>query len=99
MSSPAATGPPVGKAAAPLRSGVVPPLAEGFTTRPESAAGLAEALMPGSTVALTSARRPQATSPDWQGSCGKTQLAVWLTESLWQAKQLDLLVWITASSR
>lgn len=113
MSSPAAAGSRVGQAAAPpragtahqldpqgrIRSGVVPPLADGFTTRPESAAGLAEALLPGASVAITPSRPDPGTAPDWYGSCGKTQLAVWLAESLWQAQEIDLLLWVTAASR
>lgn len=86
-------------ASAALRSGVIPPLATGFATRPESAAGLIEALQPGTVVAITPSQSGPVTAPDWRGSCGKTQLAVWLAQSLWQAQELDLLVWITATSR
>jgi tetratricopeptide (TPR) repeat protein len=39
------------------------------------------------------------TARDWLRSTGKTQLAVALAESLWHARELDLLVWIDASSR
>jgi tetratricopeptide (TPR) repeat protein len=83
----------------PVRSGLVPPLADGFISRPESASGLARAVVPGATVALTPARTGSGTAPDWFGSCGKTQLAAFLAESLWKARELDLLVWITATSR
>jgi tetratricopeptide (TPR) repeat protein len=38
-------------------------------------------------------------SHDWLRSCGKTQLAVYLAESLWQSRAIDLLVWVQASSR
>ena len=82
-----------------MRSGLVPPLAEGFISRPESAPGLGQAAAPGATVALTPARSASGPAPDWFGSCGKTQLAVYLAESLWKARELDLLVWITATSR
>jgi len=74
-------------------------LAEGFISRPESAPGLGQAAAPGATVALTPARSASGPAPDWFGSCGKTQLAVYLAESLWKARELDLLVWITATSR
>jgi tetratricopeptide (TPR) repeat protein len=37
--------------------------------------------------------------PDWQRSSGKTQLAAAFAETLWQSHELDLLVWIQASSR
>src|SRR5215469_1234944 len=83
----------------PVRSGLVPPLAEGFISRPESAPGLAQAVAPGAIVALTPARTASGTAPDWFGSCGKTQLAAFLAESLWKASELDLLVRITATSR
>jgi len=36
---------------------------------------------------------------DWPRSSGKTQLAVAFAESLWQSRELDLLVWIQATSR
>ncbi len=87
----------------PVRSGSVPPLITGFVARPESAPGLAQVLTPGRAVALTPARaaRPPVPpgSPDWPGCCGKTQLAVYYAESAWQARELDLLVWVTAVSR
>ncbi len=71
--------------------------------RPESAPGLAQVLTPGSAVALTPARASRTPvppgAPDWPGCCGKTQLAVYFAESLWQARELELLVWVTAVSR
>jgi tetratricopeptide (TPR) repeat protein len=97
----------------PVRSGSVPALADGFSARPETASGLAPALVPGATVALVSGREAVASglsdqarresSPHssftWLGSCGKTQLAVYSAESLWRSGRVDLLVWVTASSR
>ncbi len=77
----------------------MPPLAEGFISRPESAPGLAQAVAPGAVVALAPARSASGPAPDWFGSCGKTQLAAYLAESLWKARELELLVWITATSR
>lgn len=38
-------------------------------------------------------------SGGWLESCGKTQLAVSVAESMWQSGRLDLLVWADASSR
>ena len=86
------------KAATAVRSGEVPPLADCFSTRPETVPGLADALVPGRPVILTGpeARRHQY---DWPGGTGKTQLAVYLAESLWRARQVELLVWVTATSR
>ena len=87
----------------PVRSGAVPPLADGFVARAESASSLGAVLTPGATVALVPARKAgvivPAGSPDWAATCGKTQLAVHHAESLWQASELDLLVWVTATSR
>ncbi len=90
---------PAGLPARRFRVGEVPPLAEGFTDRPDTARGIVEALVPGSTVALvpgsTFAEGPQ----NWLGACGKTQLAVLLAESLWRSGAIDILVWISATSR
>jgi tetratricopeptide (TPR) repeat protein len=35
----------------------------------------------------------------WQGSYGRTQLAVALAQSLWESGQVNLVVWITATDR
>jgi tetratricopeptide (TPR) repeat protein len=87
----------------PIRSGLVPPLADGFVARPESAPGLSEVLAPGAAVALTPSLSARAAvpagSPDWRASVGKTQLAVHLAESLWHSRDIDLLVWVNAASR
>src|SRR5262249_46242525 len=81
-----------------IRSGEVPPLAECFSTRPETVPGLADALVPGRRIIRPGpeARRHQY---DWPGGTGKPQLAVYLAESLWRARQVELLVWVTATSR
>ena len=83
----------------PVRSGAVPPLADGFSSRLETAPGLWEALVPGATAALVPDRVAAAGTPDWVGSCGKTQLAVSFVESLWRSRGVDLLVWVAATSR
>jgi tetratricopeptide (TPR) repeat protein len=99
----------------PVRSGMVPSLADGFTARPETAPGLAGALVPGAAVALVPAREARqareaeqadgaeqarkAGSADWLGSCGKTQLAVYAAESMWRSGDVDLMAWLDASSR
>jgi tetratricopeptide (TPR) repeat protein len=96
-------GTPGGAVRWPVRSGAVPPLAGGFVARPESAPDLAELLIPGAEVAVVPARGTKVPAapgpPDWAASCGKTQLAVYHAESLWQSRDLDLLVWVTATSR
>ena len=99
-----------GRASWPVRSGNVPALAAGYSTRPETDPGLAAALPAGAALALVpdrlipgrAASGPGAGAgpgPDWLRSSGKTQLAVAFAESLWLAGSLDLLVWIQAGSR
>jgi tetratricopeptide (TPR) repeat protein len=91
--------PPDDQAHWPVRSGVVPPLADGFSTRPESAPRLGAALVPGTAVVLVPGRGGGAGTRDWLGSCGKTQLAAFFAESLWRSREVDLLVWVPATSR
>jgi tetratricopeptide (TPR) repeat protein len=98
-SSGAPTGPGSGAASGPVRLGLMPPLADGFTGRPESGPGLSTALPPGATAALVPAQATAEGARDWLASCGKTQLAVQFAESLWQARELDLLLWVAATSR
>ena len=83
----------------PVRSGAVPSLADGFRGRPETAPALGATLVPGTAVVLVSGRVAAEGSRDWLGSCGKTQLAVSFAESLWQSRDVDLLVWVAATSR
>jgi tetratricopeptide (TPR) repeat protein len=73
----------------------MPPLAPGFIVRQETAPGLGAALAPGSVTALAPAGEPHG----WHGVCGKTQLAVQLAESLWRSREVELLAWVTATSR
>ena len=82
----------------PVRAGVAPPLADGFSGRPETAPDLRAALVPGSIVALVPNQKLAGTR-SWLGSCGKTQLAVAAAESAWQAGAVEFLAWITATSR
>jgi tetratricopeptide (TPR) repeat protein len=96
---------PVRSPSWPIRSGTVPAIADGYTDRIETAPDLTAVLRPGTTVALVSHRAADpeqtasSTARDWPRSTGKTQLAVAVAESLWHARELDLLVWIDASSR
>ena len=87
-----------GSVAWPVRSGLVPPLAEGFTTRPDTVPGLEAALVRGAAVALVPGE-DSGSAPDWPGSSGKTQLAAHLADSLWQSREADLQGWVAASSR
>ncbi len=99
----AGTGP--GRPSWPVRSGTVPALAVGSIDRRETAPNLAAALPAGAAVALVPGRAAGAgpvADPgvrDWLRASGKTQLAAAFAESLWRSRELDLLVWIQASSR
>jgi tetratricopeptide (TPR) repeat protein len=82
----------------PVRTGAVPPLAEKFSTRPESAPDLAAAFRRSQAVTLTSGQQAGAAAASLASACGKTQLAVSYAEAQWQSRAIDLLVWIDASS-
>jgi tetratricopeptide (TPR) repeat protein len=82
----------------PVQSGVVPPLAQGYTWRPETGQGPWDGLHPGHTIVL----RPDAgadASASLRGGTGKTQLAAAFALQLWESSELDLLVWVDAGSR
>src|SRR5260370_5990838 len=82
-----------------FRIGEVPPLAEGFTDRPDTGGGLADVLVPGSAVALVPDPAVAETLPNWPGACGKTQMAVMIAESLWRSRVIDGLIWISVTNR
>jgi tetratricopeptide (TPR) repeat protein len=88
--------------------GAAPALSDGFRPRLETGpslaaklpAGTAVALIPERTAAAAAAGAVAAPDPeDWLRSSGKTQLAVALAESYWQSGDVDLMVWIDATSR
>ena len=79
-------------------SGAIPPLAESFHQRPETGLDLRAGLYPGDTVVLTHGEDTAAT-PAAQGGTGKTQIAVAFSHALWGARAVDVLVWVTATSR
>jgi tetratricopeptide (TPR) repeat protein len=83
----------------PVRSGAIPPLADGFSFRPETAPAVERTLASGAAVVLTCSAPSAEGLRDGRGSCGKTQLAVLAAQSLWQAGQVELLVWVDATSR
>lgn len=95
----AAGGSRAGPMAWPVQSGLVPPLANGFSLRPETAPDLDRALASGVPVVLTYSSQHGDGPRGPQRACGKTQLAVLAAHSLWQARQLDLLVWVNAANR
>jgi tetratricopeptide (TPR) repeat protein len=82
-----------------FRIGQVPPLVEGFTDRPDSAGTIADALVPGSAVALVPPSASAEGLPNWLGASGKTQMAVMIAESLWQLGAVDALIWISVTNR
>ena len=82
-----------------FRVGDMPPLAEGFSDRPDTARGILDALIPGSTIALVPGSEFAEGKQNWLGASGKTQIAVMLAETLWRSGAVDMVVWIPASSR
>ncbi len=77
----------------------MPPLAEGFSDRPDTARGILDALVPGSTIALVPGSEFAEGKQNWLGASGKTQIAVMLAEALWRSGAVDVVVWISAASR
>src|SRR5215469_10969137 len=82
----------------PISSGVVPPLADGYSSRPETGQGPWEALHPGLTVILGPGAE-SGTPANRCGGTGKTQIAAAFALKLWAEHELDLLVWLDAVSR
>jgi tetratricopeptide (TPR) repeat protein len=82
-----------------FRVGDVPPFAEGFSDRPDTARGILDALVPGSTIALVPGSEFAEGKQNWLGASGKTQIAVMLAETLWRSGAVDIVVWISATSR
>src|SRR5215831_331338 len=82
----------------PVLSGLMPPLADSYTPRTESGLALADSLRPGETVVLVTAD-DAARALGAMGGTGKTQLAAAIARMLWDQQAVDLLVWVTASSR
>ena len=87
------------QAAQRFRVGEVPPLAEGYTDRPDTARGIVDALVPGATLALVPGSAFAEGPSNWLGACGKTQIAVIIAESLWRSGAIDALIWISATDR
>ena len=90
----AETPPPTGI----LVSGIIPPLADPFFPRPETSPGLQASLPAGQTAVLTHGGESE-TAPAAQGGTGKTQLAAEFAWALHAARAVEVLVWVTASSR
>src|SRR5215469_5676469 len=88
-------------AVGPVQTGTMPPLADRYTIRHETGPDLAVALDRSAVVALTprTRRSESLAGNDLLHCTGKTQLAVQHAQAMWQARAVDLLVWIDASSR
>jgi tetratricopeptide (TPR) repeat protein len=82
-----------------FRVGDIPALVEGFSDRPDTARGILDALIPGSTIALVPGSEFAEGKQNWLGASGKTQIAVMLAETLWRSGAVDVVVWISATSR
>ena len=67
-------------------SGIIPPLSDSYHPRPETGPDLA--LRPGETVVLTA-----------QGGTGKTELAAEFAHARLGARDVEVLVWVTATGR
>ncbi len=87
------------QAAQRFRVGEIPPLAEGYTDRPDTGRGIMDALVPGATLALVPGSAFAEGPSNWLGACGKTQIAVIIAESLWRSGTIDALIWISATDR
>jgi hypothetical protein len=82
----------------PLLSGLIPQLADSHVPRQETGLGLAASLAPGDTAVLIPADAASRTLGGLGGT-GKTQLALAVAHALWDRHALDLVVWLTPSSR
>jgi Tetratricopeptide repeat len=82
----------------PVLSGLMPPLADSYIPRTESGLALADGLNPGETVVLVTADEA-ARALDAMGGTGKTQLAAAIAGALWERRAVELIVWVTATSR
>jgi tetratricopeptide (TPR) repeat protein len=81
------------------RVGVIPPIAPGFAARTDMADSIAGMLDVGTSIVLVPASSFAEGRRNWLGATGKTQLAAYVAESLWQSAAVDVLVWISATDR
>jgi tetratricopeptide (TPR) repeat protein len=89
--------------AQPDWAAAAPTLVAGYVPRPETGQALDAALLPGSTTVLVPDRsgpdHPSPSGRNWRDASGKTQLAVAAARSLWQGATVELVIWLTATSR
>ena len=55
--------------------------------------------MPGADIALVPGPETGKGEDNWLSASGKTQMAIRLTEVLWRLGTVDIVVWISATSR
>src|SRR5262249_10967666 len=91
-------GTAAGSGSGVLLSGTVPPLADAYFPREQTGPDLAASVRPGEPVVLIHGEETEL-SPASQGGTGKTQLAVEFTHAMWNARAVEVLVWVTAASR
>ncbi|HEX8006282.1 MAG TPA: tetratricopeptide repeat protein [Trebonia sp.] len=84
------------RAAIPILSGIIPPLANPYLARTETGFGLVDGPRPGETIVLADSAAALATQA---GGTGKTQLAASFAHSLRNTRAVDVLVWVPAASR
>ena len=82
----------------PLLSGLIPQLADSHVPRQETGLGLAASLAPGDTAVLIPDEEAGRTLGGLGGT-GKTQLALAIAHALWDRRALDLVLWLTPTSR
>src|SRR5882724_19676 len=83
----------------PVQSGPVPPLAAYYSPRPETGFGAVPGSSPEQHSLLIRAEETGSYVLTGLGGTGKTQLAAAYARSLFQSRDIELLVWINASSR
>jgi tetratricopeptide (TPR) repeat protein len=79
-------------------SGLIPQLADSPVLRQETGLGLAASLATGDTAVLIPDEEAGRTLGGLGGT-GKTQLALAVAHALWDRNALDLVLWLTPSSR
>jgi tetratricopeptide (TPR) repeat protein len=96
---------PAAPAASQIKVGIVPPLVDGYISRPQAEQLISTALKPGAAVALVAAGAEtelaagrHSGSDNWRDPCGKTQLAVAATQWLMETGNVDVLVWVSATN-